>query len=782
MSSSSSSPDFHLSKSFFVSESPIRALCVSGTDLHLGSQQPPFLVSMNMETGERTDVGQNNISGQVTSLMTVDSTSYLVGSLDTHIRLFKSSSQALQISGHQGGVISLTPSSTSPNEFFSGSWDGTCRHWNLQGESLDVMEGHENGVTCVHHPCGALVTGSSGENEGGQVVNSKMRVWRQSDNGKWSIVQTFSPHTQSIRDIQLPLGGLLGPLSPVISVGNDGSTCMVDIMEGGKVVKGVVQRLQYEKGYLLTASTVPKDDGGEYDVTVGNVDGEVVVWGLGEEKVKQVMQFPGTVWKVTCWGSKVVTGCNDGYIRIFSRDLKEIAGEDEVAEFAKQGTDYLRKIRGGPSKEDVEKYDLWDTRVPCTQGDKTVKVFNKGGQAWAAQWDAISEAWVLIGEVTGTDENRGKINGVEYDHVLPIEHEVAGGGLRTLQIGYNNGENPFVVAQKFIDEHQMDQNDLSQVADYITKRTGAKTEVPTIDMTQDGMNGDTTMADMFGAGASNPPGSLGAAVQQPPAVVFETIPIKSVTIYGAGEDKVGKAVDKVKEGKVSESDGLILDDLARVIKDSSRYHASTIDEGWYALLLSLLNSATSPETTFPVIDLFRLAILHPSASKQSPSFWCDVVDKIVGLMEAVPASNVAVRMLGLRVWCNLSKIRQFYDSPLFSDQARIGRLCSVAMECVGSGNKNVRASAVMLVMDLAYVVHVSPKGETGASIGSALLDVVLVCLQDADVENRRRGLLAVGTMVLAGGKDLREAIVTEIKNSRAETETEEKEVLKAAGK
>ena len=44
------------------------------------------------------------------------------------------------------------------------------------------------------------------------------------------------------------------------------------------------------------------------------------------------------------------------------------------------------------------------------------------------------------------------------------------------------------------------------------------------------------------------------------------------------------------------------------------------------------------------------------------------------------------------------------------------------------------------------------------------------------------GLLAVGTMVLAGGKDLREAIVTEIRNSRAETETEEKEVLKAAGK
>lgn len=74
------------------------------------------------------------------------------------------------------------------------------------------------------------------------------------------------------------------------------------------------------------------------------------------------------------------------------------------------------------------------------RSSQTVKVFNKGGSAWAAQWDAISEAWVLIGEVTGTDENRGKIDGVEFDHVLPIEHEVAGGGVRTLKIGYNNGE------------------------------------------------------------------------------------------------------------------------------------------------------------------------------------------------------------------------------------------------------------------------------------------------------------------------------------------------------
>ena len=105
-----------------------------------------------------------------------------------------------------------------------------------------------------------------------------------------------------------------------------------------------------------------------------------------------------------------------------------------------------------------------------------MKVFNKGGEAWAAQWDADSKTWVLVGQVTGSSE-AGTIEGVTYDWVLPIEHEVAGGGVRKLQIGYNNGENPFTVAQAFIDKHQMDQNDLRQVADYITQRTGAKKPV-----------------------------------------------------------------------------------------------------------------------------------------------------------------------------------------------------------------------------------------------------------------------------------------------------------------
>lgn len=94
----------------------------------------------------------------------------------------------------------------------------------------------------------------------------------------------------------------------------------------------------------------------------------------------------------------------------------------------------------------------------------------QGAVAIAAQWSAASGTWVEIGEVTGAS-NAGTINGKAYDHVFPIELEQPGGaGVQQLQIGYNNGDNPFQAAQTFIDEHMLPQRYLAQIADYITER------------------------------------------------------------------------------------------------------------------------------------------------------------------------------------------------------------------------------------------------------------------------------------------------------------------------
>lgn len=43
---------------------------------------------------------------------------------------------------------------------------------------------------------------------------------------------------------------------------------------------------------------------------------------------------------------------------------------------------------------------------------------------------------------------------------------------------YNNGQNPFVAAQNFIDKNELPQSYLNEIADHLTKRTGES--APTI--------------------------------------------------------------------------------------------------------------------------------------------------------------------------------------------------------------------------------------------------------------------------------------------------------------
>lgn len=126
-----------------------------------------------------------------------------------------------------------------------------------------------------------------------------------------------------------------------------------------------------------------------------------------------------------------------------------------------------------------------------------------------------------------------------------------------------------------------------------------------------------------------------------------------------------------------------------VLKNASRYHATTIDEGCYATLLSLLSSV-DPQSSFPVVDLLRLTSLHPTSSQRSRlPYWRNALDSVLENMEKVPKEDVPVRMLGYRLACNLLKVRAFYGTDLWSKE-RVGALCA-ALDWPSAG-KNVKSS------------------------------------------------------------------------------------------
>ena len=300
-------------------------------------------------------------------------------------------------------------------------------------------------------------------------------------------------------------------------------------------------------------------------------------------------------------------------------------------------------------------------------------MFDKSGTAIAARYE--SGNWIEVGEVTGMGGG-SELNGVKYDHVLDIEMEKQG-GVVTLQVGYNDGDNPFEAAQKFVDDNELSQSYLGQVADYIRERCGTKKAGNVIDMTSSA----ATDADMADADVSLP--------------AYAHLPVRGMTVFMNGEDKIEKVTAKIFEllPDLAAVDTDAILEAADVIKQSSRYHSTTITEPHMISLSRVLKSAGNDASkAFPSIDMLRLASCHPSVcTAPYAPYWGAVVDNVLDLA-AGNCGSVAVCMLTFRLVCNLLKPQPLASDCALFRGARLDRCAKLAAEVVeGSDNKNVRS-------------------------------------------------------------------------------------------
>jgi hypothetical protein len=253
-----------------------------------------------------------------------------------------------------------------------------------------------------------------------------------------------------------------------------------------------------------------------------------------------------------------------------------------------------------------------------------VRVFNKNGTAIAAQWSSDSAAWVEIGEVTGQGNSGdgGEVHGVVYDHIMPVEIETAQ-GLVTLQLGYNELENPFISAQRFIDQNQLDQNYLSQIADFITARAG-KSSAPTFDMSSSSSSTTHPMDVVTGGEDSGSKRPRPSYTQLPLQVYFsyEDIPsgLQSKFMTKIRDFNTAFAASDVDaRGVLSDSDLDVLEDTLGVLADTSHYHSSRVPKTIYSVLNTMLSHWVDGKTLFPSFDLLRMIAAHPSGALQLAS-------------------------------------------------------------------------------------------------------------------------------------------------------------------
>jgi len=194
--------------------------------------------------------------------------------------------------------------------------------------------------------------------------------------------------------------------------------------------------------------------------------------------MQQILPHPAAVWcalSVPDTDGDFVTGGQDGIIRMFSKNpaLTQTMASLQLHD-ALLGSvqDVQNKRRKGPSEEELAKCPKWDERgqrLGKKEGD--VCLFNKDGVQIAAMWSADAATWIEVGAVTGSGD-QGMVHGEQFDHVMPVEMDNAAGGTVTLQLGYNNGENPFVAAKRFVDQNQLGTHYTQQVADWILQRAG----------------------------------------------------------------------------------------------------------------------------------------------------------------------------------------------------------------------------------------------------------------------------------------------------------------------
>jgi len=688
---------------------------------------------------------------------------YVSGCKDAVIRIFDGQSHQVvgSLQGHEKSVTSLAwvpkPEATAaegtfPYYLVSGSWDETAKIWDVDRKCvLATLVGHENSV-CV---CGLglasgtgpnavqVATGSAGRAENSRISGFTVRLWQ---------IDVVTGQSQELKKVANDHGG---PIRDICGITVDGNAYLATCSNDGTVkirlrstgeststLTLIPQNQQQQHPPMLLSVAALQEQG----CLIGSAeDGHVAVWSLEDQVQPQNMLHAECVWRVLALpNGDFATCCQDGSVRIFTRASDRIAPESERDAFQKYVTEALQKQSSGPSDEEVAKLPKWEEQRQQMIGrsEGQVQLFQKNGVAIAAQWSMNSRTWIEVGQVMGSKDS-GAVDGVSYDHVLPIEVDTQGGGVAKLQLGYNNGENPFVAAQRFIDANMLPQHHLPEIADYIQQRAG---------------NSNPTLGG--GPAAASTRGGPATGI---PLATYEYLPMKAFKGFEISEKSAATTFQKMKSkieesGKLSEEQLALVSSLMQTLESSNRYHATKVEDSELKLLHDMLDQMP-PAESFPFLDLTRYVVMHPdAASKARSSYWDKMIQKVLDLSENTKElegpAGVAVPMLSLRFFANA-----FKGGP-GSQQAAASALSSVISRAEGhllSKNKGVRLSVATVLYNVCFYLHSNPS----TANETVLLPIVTTInsIIDAKIyesEALFRSLVALGTIVMTS-KEAKEA-------------------------
>lgn len=728
---------------------------------------------------------------------------YVTGCKDNLVRVFDASSHQPKatLKGHEKPVTSLafvspgaanvninssnnnnTEDDDSNSQYLvTGSWDGTAKVWDIRRQALlATLPGHENS-TCVtglppskDQPATVLriATGSAGVAQSNTIAGHTVRIWSVNvQTGDVKCVHSVAnDHDGPIRDIR-GLGGNANYNDNdnagdsgsqwIATCSNDGSVRLRSADTGESVSILTFQHQQSSHPPMLLsvgpiAMETDTDNSGTMDIVSSAEDGHVVVWNCREEEKggttalavsePQIILHPSCVWgAIGLPGGDFATCCQDGTLRIFTKASDRMAPQAEQEAFVHTVQEAHTKKQSGPSAEEVAKLPPWETNLQKRgTSEGQVQLFSKNNTAIAAQWSMSSQTWIEVGQVMGSADG-GSVGGVQYDHALPIEVDQEGGGVAKLQIGYNNGENQFVAAQRFIDSHMLPQHHLNEIANYIEQRL--KSEGQTL-------GGSSATGGTPSSQISPPTATTGV-----PMVSYEHLPAPAYKSFELSAKTAATTLEKMNNkirgyGHLSDAQSTTISNLMTTLAATNRYHSSQIQPDELTAITDMLESFPRSEV-FPALDLARLTVAHShAAGSGNEAYWNAVIGKALSMCEDTsdlegPAA-IAIPMLSLRLFANA-----FRGGPgsLKAVTSQLGPVLRCCEKFIGSKSKNIRLSVATLLYNVAFcVVSNNNDGVVPSTIGPQVVlqvDAILKLSKTYETEALIRALMALGTVAMA---------------------------------
>lgn len=363
---------------------------------------------------------------------------------------------------HEANVCKLTalPANCAPFVLASASWDGSARLWTSEwspASSLKLFDESSTGPCwsiCALGP-DSFVTGHG---------DCSLKWWR----GDSLLKCTPRAHSDVIRDLCALSGGRF-----FASVGNDGALKIWESSSG----KAIVSREAAHPAFIYSICAIEVDKDASILATAGE-EGFVKVWRFNhaskELKLDSEFKVPMlSVWSVVFSpkGQLIVAGSGGSFF-VFEE------GEKTDSPVQKEFDSLLSVFEFSACKQEELERTAKDPSIllqPGSQvGQNVIVKSAESGRFEAHQWSGAE--WLSLGEVVSHAPPSGKatFDGQEYDYVFKVELDDEG---RSHQLPYNRGQNPYAVAQAFLERNDLPISYLDQVAAFIFQNAGADAQV-----------------------------------------------------------------------------------------------------------------------------------------------------------------------------------------------------------------------------------------------------------------------------------------------------------------